>query len=136
MSEFSNAVWSFQTKHFLVTFEAEPEDLDPADGFDDAETVRQIRAGTYTWFCAAVRVFHRANRRHDWKLVATDYLGGCAYKSAMEFCTSHRGADLMDRNCTIMRAARGVNVSICHYFPSMVSEAIAEARKTLRLKAA
>ena len=37
----------------------------------------------------------------------------------------------MNRNCTIMRAARGGNVCIGHYFPSMVHEAISEARKTL-----
>jgi hypothetical protein len=35
----------------------------------------------------------------------------------------------MNRNCSIMRAARGGNVCICHYFPGMVAEAINAARK-------
>lgn len=44
----------------------------------------------------------------------------------------------MNRNCMAMRLARGGAVdapySVCHYFPSMVVQAIAAARKTLRLR--
>ena len=37
-------------------------------------------------------------------------------------------------DCTqrsVMRKTKGDNAVICHYFPSMVSEAIADARRTL-----
>ena len=47
------------------------------------------------------------------------------------FWTDHRDSDPMNRNCSIMRAARGGNVVICHYFPDMVRTAVDEARKAL-----
>jgi len=37
----------------------------------------------------------------------------------------------MNRNCAPMRAARGDNVVVGHYFPQMVRQAIADARRTL-----
>ncbi len=132
VSDYSNAVWSFETKRFLVTLEAEPETMDPADSFQFPEDIRMVRDGSVAWFCAVVRVYHRANPRHNWQAIGSDYLGGCAYKDVREFYTSHRDADPMNRNSSIMRAARGSNCCICHYFPSMVSEAIGAARTTLQ----
>jgi hypothetical protein len=38
----------------------------------------------------------------------------------------------MNRNCSLMRQARGQIVVICHYFPDMVRIVCAEARATLR----
>lgn len=126
-----DAAWSFETKRFVVAFYAEHEELDPADSFEFEDDIDAVRNGDVEWFCAIVRVFLK---QPDDELleVGSDVLGACAYNSVREFTESHRGADPMNRNCSIMRAARGQNVSICHYFPGMVQEACREARKTLR----
>ena len=75
--------------------------------------------------CVCCRLSGRTGSR------TRDGLGGCAYKTVREFYTSHRDADPMNQDCSAMRAARGSNVAICHYFPDMVSEAIADARRNL-----
>jgi hypothetical protein len=63
------------------------------------------------------------------------FVGFYAEPEDREFYTGHRDTDPMNRNCSIMRAARSENVVICHYFPSMVQEAISAARTELaRLK--
>lgn len=135
-----NAEWSFETARFFVGFFAEPEDMDPADSFQFEEDIEAVRNGDVEWFCASIRVYLKGDDDTwctDWREIGSDHLGGCAYNSIREFYTSHRDADPLNRNSSIMRAARGDNVAICHYFPSMVSEAIADARKTLgRAKAA
>jgi hypothetical protein len=123
------AIWSFETKHFRIEFQAHDEDMDPADSFQFREDIDMVQRGEVAWFCAAVIVYHRRSKREAWREIASDYLGGCAYSDVMEFITSHRDADPMNRNCSIMRAARGGNVCICHYFPGMVAEAINAARK-------
>lgn len=121
--------WEFHTRHLNVVFETAPEDME-YDGDDDT-IAPQIERGELAWFCARVRITDAWG--HE---LAADVLGGCCYNSIEEFMTGHRDVDPMNRNCSIMRAARGQNVSICHYFPSMVSEAAHEARKALkRLKA-
>jgi len=122
-------VWEFNTARFRVTLEIEPEDMDPADSFEFQEDIDAVRNGTVEWFQAVVSVYL------DGKRVGWDSLGGCAYYSVREFYTSHRDPNPMNRNCTIMRQARAgspdAKYSICHYFPSMVHEAIAHARKNL-----
>jgi hypothetical protein len=133
-----DAAWSFETARFFVGFYAEPEDLDPADSFQFPEDIEAVRSGAVDWFCACVRVYLKGEDDSwcsDWRELASDYLGGCAYNSVREFYTAHRDTDPMNRNCSIMRAARGENVVICHYFPSMVQEAVSAARAELaRLK--
>lgn len=121
-------VWQFDTKHFSVKLLVEQEDRYQYDGDDeDGEIQRKIDCGEYIAFQSAVIV------EHDGEEIAADYLGGSVYdwRTVPEFWTAHRGRDPMDRNCSIMRAARGANVCICHYFPGMVAEAVAEARKRL-----
>jgi hypothetical protein len=132
----SQAIWAFETKRFRVEFQALPEDMDPADSFEFPEDIAMVRRGDATWFCAAVVVYTRRNKREAWQELAADYLGGCAYHDVHEFYTSHRDADPMNRNCSLMRNAKGGNIVICHYFPGMVAEAIAEARRRLERKAA
>jgi hypothetical protein len=66
------------------------------------------------------------------RLLADDTLGNCIYLTLDEFATSHRDADPMNRNCTLMRQARGQNVIICHSFPDMVRVVCAAARVTLQ----
>jgi hypothetical protein len=106
--------WRFDTDNFSVIFYADDEDMAPEDDG--------------TWFCAVVAVYGP-----DEKLLAYDTLGGCSYDSVREFYTSHRDRDPMNRNCSIMRAAHGQNVSICHYFPDMVRTAVREAKHKIEL---
>lgn len=116
-------LWRFETANFTVVCDALPEDTDPADSFENPEDVEDIRRGVVDWFCARVRVLGP-----DDEELANEYLGGCAYRRADDFVTGHRDRDPMNRNCSLMRAARGGNVTICHYFPDMVKEAVAAAR--------
>jgi hypothetical protein len=129
------ALWSFETARFFVGFYAEPEEMDPADSFQFDDDIEAVRSGSVEWFSASVRVYLKGDDDNwctDWTLVGRDDLGGCAYSSVREFYTSHRDPDPMNRNCSTMRAVRGENVVICHYFPGMVAEAISDARRTIR----
>lgn len=131
----NDAAWSFETARLFVGFYAEPEDMDPADSFEFPEDIKAVRNGDVEWFCAAVRVYLKGEDGAyctDWREIGADYLGGCAYHSVHDFYTSHRDADPMNRNCSVMRAARGENVSICHYFPDMVKQALDDARATIK----
>lgn len=117
-------VWSFETARFAVELHIAPEDMGPADSFEFEEDIAAVRDGTVEWFQASVVI------KLDGREIARDSLGGCAYNSVREFFTSHRDPDPMNRNCSVMRAAKG-DVCIGHYFPGMVSEAIAEARRRI-----
>lgn len=120
----AETVWEFKTARFRVALEVSPEDMDPADSFEFQDDIDAVKSGTVEWFCATVAVYL------DGRKVGSDSLGGCAYNTVKEFYTSHRDPDPMNRNCSIMRAKRG-KVSIGHYFPDMVAEAISDARRTL-----
>jgi len=117
--------WRFETARFAVVFEVTPCQDDPADSFEDDESVQDIREGRVDWFDCRVRVLC------DDREIGADYLSCCAYTNVREFYESHRDKDPLNRNCSIMRAAEGENVCICHYFPSMVAQAIDQARGTL-----
>lgn len=142
-------IWTFDTRRFSVELAFAPEDTDPSDSFELQEDIDAVRNESVLWFQARVTVSSNGH------VIGSDYLGACAYASAEDFYTSHRDPDPMNRNCSIMReswcesccgigetfscvtckSCKGVgtrhNVSICHYFPSMISEAIADARATL-----
>ena len=121
----AETLWTFSTARFRVVCEIEPDfDLDLS--FDDTgEVAEKLESGEYTAFQTRVAVYLDGNQ------IAADYLGGSIYANPEDFVTDHRDPDPMNRNSSLMRAERGDNVSICHYFPGMVSEAIAEARKAL-----
>lgn len=119
--------WSFATANLVVSFETAPEDLDPADSFEFQDDIDAVNNGAVEWFCASVAVYGPNGEE-----LARDVLGGCAYATVREFYEGHRDPDPMNRNSSIMRAKRGGNVCVCHYFPSMVREAIAAARAELR----
>lgn len=120
-------MWEFETARFRVIADIAPDDSDPSESFDDPETVAAIHSGVTSWFWARVRVLDKETNRE----LGVDALHGCAYDRPREFFEAHRDADPMNRNCSIMWEARGYNVSICHYFPGMVRQAIADARETL-----
>lgn len=128
MYRLPDAAWAFRTARFTVALFATPCEIDPRDQFDNPEDVDAIERGAVDWFDAAVVVFARVDGRLI--EVGADYLGCCAYTSVDEFASSHRDPDPLNRNCSILRAARG-NVTICHYFPDMVTEAIRDARRQL-----
>ncbi len=122
----NETLWEFKTDRFSVVCTAE-EEWDVDLSWDDTgEVAEKLASGEYVVFCAKVAVYL------DGREIATDYLGQCIYVDAEEFVTGHRDTDPINRNCSIMRAARGGNVVICHYFPDMVSMAISEARGALR----
>jgi hypothetical protein len=118
--------WTHETARFLIALHIEPEEMDPADSFERDDDIEAVRNGEVEWFSASVEVYGP-----EGELLGRDTLGGCAYDSVRQFYTEHRCADPMNRNCSIMREARGSNVVICHYFPDMVRNAISEARKAI-----
>lgn len=121
-------VWEFNTTRFCVRLDVAHEIGFEYDGDDEGgETQAKLNSGEYVAFESRVVVNIDG---HD---IGHDYLGGSVYNASTmsEFWTAHRSNDPMNRNCSIMRAKRGEKVCICHYFPGMVTEAIAEARKRL-----
>lgn len=123
-------VWTFNTERFCISLEIEVESYPHYDGDDeDGEIQRQLDNGSLVQFDSRVVV------ELDGVEIASDHLGASVYdpRTADEFWTAHRDPDPMNRNCSIMRASHpaGPNVSMCHYFPGMVREAIREARKHL-----
>lgn len=121
-------VWTFRTARFLVALEIIHLAGYQYDGDDECgETQADLDSGELLAFDSRVTV------SLDGVEIGSDSLGGSLYSAdtLKEFWTAHRDSDAMNRNCTLMRAARGDNVCICHYFPDMVRSAIAEARKHL-----
>jgi hypothetical protein len=69
----------FKTKNFHVVVDA-VEEFDLDWSFDeDGQTRRDLENGSLIAFCARARVFLRG------KEIASDYLGGCIYKSLEDF---------------------------------------------------
>lgn len=123
--ETDNALWTFATDRFVVEIHAIEEDTDPADSFEFDDDIAFARSGNpSTWFEAVVVIRDIGSQY----VVGCSTLGGCSYNSFQEFYQSHRDKDPMNRNCTVMRVSQGQNVSICHYFPDMIREAIRDAR--------
>lgn len=124
-----NVIWEFDTAKFRVVLTVEDCPDDPEGMFADAEADAEIRegieSGRYVWFDATVTVYCQGVE------IGSDTLCACCYNSLDEFISGHRDSNPLHRNCSIMRAVKGGNVVVGHYFPSMVACAIAEARKTL-----
>jgi hypothetical protein len=124
-------VWSFSIGRVEVTLEIEQESGYQYDGDDEnGETQRAIDDGEFVAFSSTVRCYI------DNLECGRDDLGGSVYEfgKESEFWTAHRDPDAMNRNCTIMREAYKAKtgtdrVSICHYFPGMIAEAIRQARE-------
>lgn len=118
-------MYRFHTARFEVIAYAMPEYMDPADSFCEADDIAFASNGDPAhWFCAVVEVRDRENGR----VIGCDTLGGCSYNSFEEFVSSHRDPNPDHRN-TLAATAQGV--VYCHYFPSMIAEAIADARKNI-----
>jgi len=118
-------MWEFSLGRFAVRAGIEPaNDLD-LSWDDTGEVHANLESGLWQAFVAKVGVYLNGAE------IGADYLGGCIYENPSDFFIEHRNPDPMARNCSEMREARG-DVVIAHYFPCMVRNAIAEARKWMR----
>lgn len=117
--------WQFETAKFRTELRIYPCIDDPADSFDDEHDIASLRNGDVAWFDAVVAVVDKASGR----TIGRDSLGGCAYRDIDEFITSHRDRDAANRNTLEQKSQNRV---ICHYFPSMVTEAVRDARQSVR----
>lgn len=118
-------IYRFETERFAISAIATPCDDDPAECFQFDEDIEMVRNGECEWFDVIVTV------ELDGQPIGDDCLCACAYKTIDEFVEGHRDADPLNRNSSIMRAAKGDNVAICHYFPDMIHQAIRDARQNL-----
>lgn len=119
----SDTIYRFKIGRFEVRLNIQPAmDLD-LSWDETGETAERIERGELIAFDAQAAVFLNG------ALIGADYLSGNIYESAQDFISGHRDPDPMNRNCSIMRAERGENVAVCHYFPGMIREAIREARE-------
>lgn len=96
---------------FDIVFSVAPEDMHPGDSFDPAcfdieELCEDINRGRYVWFVARVQAFREGVE------LASDYLGGCLYDSAMDFVRDgDYYADMVD---TVTREARATVEKLFH----------------------
>ena len=111
----------FKTRNFTVRVTAQEDDaLDLS--FDDDGSVREaIDRGELIAFCAKAAVYYRGNE------LATDYLGGCIYRSLDEFM-DHRECGKQNK----VYAAKGETGRCGSYFADMVKQVCDEARKELK----
>lgn len=118
-------MYRFETAQFIVRAVIVP-DPDVDVSFDETgETAEKVASGEWQAFGTIVTVSHQGI------VLGESSLWGSIYRDPLEFFTGHRGPDPMDRNCSTMKAARGANVCIGHYFPDMVREACGAARTAL-----
>jgi hypothetical protein len=109
-------LWTFKTARFTVLLDCEYEQ-DPDLSWDDTGEVREkLDSGEWGNFCFIVRVLF------DGREIAADYLGNSIYEDPADFAREHYGIAPMGRAAGVLMGA---------YFPGMVREAVAEARKTL-----
>ena len=111
----------FKTHNFTVRVTAE-EDYDIDLSFDDDGSVRKgLENGEFIAFCAKAAVYYKGTE------LATDYLGGCIYRSLDEFM-DHRECGKQNK----VYAAKGETGRCGSYFADMVKQVCDEARKELK----
>jgi hypothetical protein len=110
----------FKTRNFTVRVDAlEDYDVDPS--FDEDGSVRKgLENGDLICFCAHAVAYCKGSE------VASDYLGGCIYKSIEEFA-DHIECGKYNR----MMARDGKKGQCGSYFRDMIRTVCDEARKTL-----
>ena len=121
----TETVWTFETARFRIELRAHDCESPDLSWDEDGSVADGIHDGDLIIFDAQVVVLL------DGCEIASDWLGQCIYRSMDDLIGGHRDPDPMNRNSTLMRAAKGSNVIICHYFPSMVREAVRETRLVL-----
>jgi hypothetical protein len=119
-------MFRFETANFVVVATIQP-DSDVDTSYDEtSETRDNLASGEWQSFGTVVTVTTR-----DGIELGCASLWGSIYANPRDFFHDHRDANPLNRNCMAMRAAHGGNVSICHYFPDLVREALRDARNTL-----
>lgn len=118
-------MWQFTIGRFTIRAAIEPSCNPDLSWDDDGETRAKLESGEWEAFDTRVTVSLNG------AVIGQDTLCESIYADPADFFADHRSADPMNRNCSIMREARGDNVVICHYFPDMVRQAIGEARAWL-----
>lgn len=119
------SAWQFSIGRVTVALHIEPVDGYEYDGDDEnGETQAALDSGEYVAFDSMVTVSINGH------VVGSDSLCGSVYAAddIAEFWQAHRTSEPEYRN-TLANAAR--KRCICHYFPDMVRQAIADARATL-----
>jgi len=108
---------TFNTPNFTVRVEAQ-EDYDVDLSFDETGEVRaQIKSGELECFTVKASVEFRGSE------IATDYLGGCIYKSPRDF---------MDHKGIKQYVPPGGKAGQCgSYFSDMVRNVCIEAREAI-----
>lgn len=84
---------------YVITFDAEPEDLDMRSHFvnECGWTARQFaRIKNFDWFCANVSLWR------DGELLGEEFLGACCYKTEDEFWTTYQGDYFADKVHTLV----------------------------------
>ena len=117
-------LWSFSTARFTVTCAADYDQDVDLSWRDDAHAAWADANGV-EYYEFDVTVTYRG------RVIGTASLCGSGYSDPRDFVTAHRDPDPLNRNCSIMRAANGPDSFIGHYFPDMLREALAEARRYL-----
>lgn len=118
-------MFRFETANFVIRATIQPDEDIDMSWDEDGETREKLNSGEYQAFATIVTVAHNG------LVLGESSLWGSIYTKPEDFFTGHRNANPMNRNCSAMRAVHGGNVTICHYFPDMVSEAVGQARKAI-----
>ena len=112
----------FKTRNFTVRVTAQEEDALDLSVDDDGSVREAIDRGELIAFCAKAAVYYRGNE------LATDYLGGCVYKSIADFM-DHKECGKQNK----LYAAKGETGRCGSYFTDMVKTVCREAREELRM---
>ena len=122
-----NVMREFETENFIVRVSAEEEnDLDLS--FDeDGSVLEGLQNGTFIAFVAKAEVIHKETGDS----LATDYLGGCIYRSFKEFM-DHKECGTQNRKYE----AEGDSGRCGSYFAQMITTVCEEARKEIKKRAA
>lgn len=114
-------MWRFETAQFAVVAYIAPDD--EADlSWADAETIDAINTGEFAVFGMIVEVEKNGH------VIGRDSLWNCVERNPSQCFSEHWKAEKSFRNTLELKAN---NMAVCHYFPSMVAQAIADARSTL-----
>lgn len=128
MSHKIGTMREFKTKNFRVMCDAIEEDNLDLSFDEDGSTLKGLQSGDLMAFVARVRVFFNGAE------VGSNYLGGCIYKSLEDFM-DHKECGAQNRKYARQERRRGLpdgKLGRCgSYFSGMITEAIAEARKTI-----
>ena len=110
----------FRTPNFTVRVTAQEEDDLDLSWDDDGSVRKGLENGEFIAFCVKATVYYKGTE------LATDYLGGCIYRSLAEFM-DHKECGKQNKLC----AAKGEAGRCGSYFTDMVRTVCDEAREEL-----